>query len=55
MKTSNDSSSVNVNIKIPRKVIHFSDGIIEEFSEDENEDCQYKPSKVGELGVDPVS
>lgn len=40
-------------ISKPRRIIHCSDGIVEEFSEDEN-DYQVNAAKLQEPPVDPV-
>lgn len=43
----------------PRKrvhrVLHFSDGIVEEFSDEEADDLDSAPAKLQEPPVDPVS
>lgn len=40
-------------VKVPRKVLHFSDGILEEFSDDEV-DSDNAPQKQENAVIDPV-
>lgn len=53
---SGNTDETKISVKEPKKVLHFSDGIIEEYSEDENDSSQDERSKVKpEAVVDPVS
>ncbi|XP_031339551.1 protein FAM177A1 [Photinus pyralis] len=34
--SSNDAESANIKVRIPKRILHFSDGTLEEYSDDEN-------------------
>ncbi|XP_055716734.1 uncharacterized protein LOC129810347 [Phlebotomus papatasi] len=46
------NSDVNLSIKKPKRVLHFSDGILEEFSDTEDEVDQNKNKVLDVLSVD---
>lgn len=49
------NSDVNLSIKKPKRVLHFSDGILEEFSDTEDEVDQNKNKVLEVLSVDEVN
>lgn len=44
----------NIKVKVPKRVLHFSDGVLEEYSDDEV-DTDNAPQKQEMPVVDPVS
>lgn len=51
---SGDDSATKVSVKVPKRVLHFSDGVLEEYSEDEADNAVENADEVEEP-VDPVS
>lgn len=45
-------SSANISVKVPKRVLHFSDGTLEEYSDDEVDST---PKNEEKAVVDPVS
>lgn len=41
----------NIRVRVPKRILHFSDGILEEYSDDETDNPQPKQDQI----VDPVS
>lgn len=39
-ETCNDNASVNIKVKAPKRIVHYGDCIVEEYSEDETDSCQ---------------
>lgn len=53
-KTTNPAgNNAPIRVKVPKRVLHFSDGILEEFSDDEV-DNDNAPEKPENAVVDPV-
>lgn len=49
-----EESDATVKVKVAKRVLHFSDGVLEEFSDDEV-DKDNAPPKQENAVVDPVS
>lgn len=48
-----DTSTSKVTLRVPKRVLHFSDGILEEYSEDEADGAVQEEKKEDQV-VDPV-
>lgn len=46
-------SSANIKVKVPKRVLHFSDGTLEEYSDDDEVDST--PQNEEKTVADPVS
>lgn len=51
--TNPEGNNTPIRVKVPKRVLHFSDGILEEFSDDEV-DKDNAPVKPESTVVDPV-
>lgn len=51
---SEQGNDAAIKVKVPKRVLHFSDGVMEEYSEDEV-DNDNAPQKEDSAVVDPVS
>lgn len=38
--------SIEIPVKVPKKILHFSDGILEEFSDEDETDNAEKPNPI---------
>lgn len=47
-----DYADINIKVKTPKRLVHYGDGVVEEFSEDETDTCQSEPEP--EPSIDPV-
>lgn len=48
----NDNASINIKVKTPKRIVHYGDGVVEEYSEDEIDSCQSDSEPQPE--IDPV-
>lgn len=50
----NSGEEISVSVKRPKKVLHFSDGIMEEFTDEETDSTDSPMQKSNNLQVDEV-
>lgn len=51
----NDVESANIKVKTPKRILHFSDGTLEEYSEDENITPPNEPTNVAIVDTSTLS
>lgn len=50
-----DGESANIKVKVPKRVLHFSDGVLEEYSDDEVDSTPPNEENESSQVIDPVS